>query len=130
MCASMARPGFLAHLDATRRALAALCPLPATDADDGSRATLEDFQQIVDSVLGPGVVHLHAATWLSSWRLNVRMVEHYRAGRVFLAGDAADVHSPAGGQGMNTGIQDANNLAWKLAAVLRQGAAPALLDTY
>ena len=116
----------------------ALCPLPATDAfqlqapiepDDPSRATLADFQAIVDTVLGPGVVRLLEATWLSSWRLNVRMVERYRVGRVFLAGDAAHIHSPAGGQGMNTGIQDAANVGWKLAAVL-QGADPALLDTY
>jgi FAD binding domain len=83
----------------------------------------------VDTVLGPGVVHLHEATWLSSWRLNVRMVERYRVGRVFLAGDAAHIHSPAGGQGMNTGIQDAANIGWKLAAALH-GADPALLDTY
>jgi 2-polyprenyl-6-methoxyphenol hydroxylase-like FAD-dependent oxidoreductase len=116
----------------------ALCPLPATDAfqlqapiepDDPSLATLEDFQAIVDTVLGPDVVRLHEATWLSSWRLNVRMVERYRVGRVFLAGDAAHIHSPAGGQGMNTGIQDAANIGWKLAAVLH-GADPALLDTY
>ncbi len=83
----------------------------------------------MDDVLGRGKVHLHEATWLSSWRLNVRMVERYRVGRVFLAGDSAHIHSPAGGQGMNTGIQDSANLAWKLAAVLR-GADPALLDTY
>jgi 2-polyprenyl-6-methoxyphenol hydroxylase-like FAD-dependent oxidoreductase len=57
------------------------------------------------------------------------MVDRYRVDRVFLAGDAAHVHSPAGAQGMNTGIQDASNLGWKLAHVLR-GADPALLDTY
>ena len=57
------------------------------------------------------------------------MVDRYRAGRVFLAGDAAHVHSPAGGQGMNTGIQDAHNLGWKLASVIK-GASPALLDSY
>ena len=55
---------------------------------------------------------------------------HGRHGRVLLAGDAAHVHSPAGGQGMNTGMQDAVNLAWKLAAVLRGQAAPSLLDSY
>ena len=66
---------------------------------------------------------------MSLWRANVRMVDRYRSGRLFLAGDAAHVHSPAGGQGMNTGIQDAYNLSWKLAAVWR-GADAALLDTY
>ncbi len=67
--------------------------------------------------------------WSSTWRLNVRMVKRYRVGRVFLAGDAAHVHSLAGGQGMNTGIQDAVNLGWKLSAVLG-GAEDSLLDTY
>ncbi|WP_340029114.1 FAD-dependent monooxygenase [Paenibacillus sp. FSL H7-0940] len=76
-----------------------------------------------------GRVRLTDASWLSIYRVNVRMVECYRNNRVFLAGDAAHVHSPAGGQGMNTGIQDAYNLGWKLAAVIR-GADTALLDTY
>ncbi|WP_276616812.1 FAD-dependent monooxygenase [Streptomyces sp. DASNCL29] len=60
---------------------------------------------------------------------NVRMVDRYRVGRVFLAGDAAHIHSPAGGQGMNTGVQDAVNIGWKLAAVLH-GGDESLLDTY
>lgn len=63
------------------------------------------------------------------WRANIRLVDRYREGRVFLAGDAAHIHSPAGGQGMNTVIQDAQNLGWKLAAVAK-GAPPALLDSY
>ncbi len=58
------------------------------------------------------------------------MVDHYRKGRVFVGGDAAHIHSPSGGQGMNTGIQDAYNLAWKLVLVVRGKAAPSLLDTY
>ena len=74
-------------------------------------------------------LRLYDATWLSLYRANVRMVDRYRVGRVFLAGDAAHVHSPAGGQGMNTGIQDAYNLGWKLACALN-GAPDALLDTY
>jgi hypothetical protein len=74
-------------------------------------------------------ITLTDAPWLSLYRVNVRMVERYRIGRVFLAGDAAHVHTPAGGQGMNTGIQDAYNLGWKLDAVLK-GAADALLNTY
>jgi 2-polyprenyl-6-methoxyphenol hydroxylase-like FAD-dependent oxidoreductase len=70
--------------------------------------------------------------WISRFHSDERQVPSYRAGRVFLAGDAAHVHSPAGGQGMNTGLQDAANLSWKLAAVLRGEAADpeALLDTY
>ncbi|WP_028934384.1 FAD-dependent monooxygenase [Pseudonocardia spinosispora] len=112
----------------------ALCPLPGTDTfqlqapDNGSDASLETCQAIVDDVVGGGV-RLRKATWLSKWRMNVRMVDRYRVGRVFLAGDAAHVHSPAGGQGMNTGIQDAANLSWKLAHVLA-GADEGLLDTY
>jgi FAD binding domain len=68
--------------------------------------------------------------WLSSFRINERKVADYQAGRVFLAGDAAHVHSPAGGQGMNTGMQDACNLAWKLALVVRGIGSENLLDSY
>ncbi len=68
--------------------------------------------------------------WLSDFRINCRMVDRTRDGRVFLAGDAAHIHSPTGGQGITTGMQDAVNLAWKLARVCRRGAPTALLDTY
>ncbi|MFD0538823.1 FAD-dependent monooxygenase [Actinomadura luteofluorescens] len=68
--------------------------------------------------------------WSSRFRVHHRLAAHYRAGRAFLAGDAAHVHSPAGGQGMNTGIQDALNLAGKLAAVLGDGAPDTVLDEY
>ncbi|WP_329039998.1 FAD-dependent monooxygenase [Streptomyces sp. NBC_00178] len=74
--------------------------------------------------------HLTEATLLSTYRVNVRMAQRFRAGRVFLAGDAAHVHAIAGGLGMNTGIQDSYNLGWKLAQVLRGRAEPGLLDTY
>jgi hypothetical protein len=73
---------------------------------------------------------MHDARWMSRFHSDERQVPRYRVGRVFLAGDAAHVHSPAGGQGMNTGLQDAANLSWKLIATV-QGWAPAgLLDTY
>ena len=78
--------------------------------------TLEEVQAIMDQ-RGPAGVTLTDPVWLSSFRINERKVADYRSGRVFLAGDAAHVHSPAGGQGMNTGMQDAFNLAWKLALV-------------
>lgn len=91
--------------------------------------SLEVYQTMFERRAGAGYVQLTEASWLSIYRINVRMVESYRVGRVFLAGDAAHVHSPAGGQGMNTGIQDAYNLGWKLASVIR-GANTALLDTY
>jgi 2-polyprenyl-6-methoxyphenol hydroxylase-like FAD-dependent oxidoreductase len=72
-----------------------------------------------------GTVH-----WAGSFRVLRRLAGSFRSGRLLLAGDAAHVHSPAGGQGLNTGVQDAHNLAWKLALVLRGAAKPALLDTY
>ncbi|MFD9336818.1 FAD-dependent oxidoreductase [Streptomyces sp. NPDC060028] len=68
--------------------------------------------------------------WASDFRPRAAMAERFREGRVFLAGDAAHIHSPAGGQGLNTSVQDAYNLGWKLDAVLRGGAAPSLLDSY
>ena len=68
--------------------------------------------------------------WSSRFLSERRQARHYRAGRVFLAGDAAHVHSPLGGQGMNTGIGDAMNLGWKLAATVRGSAPPWLLDSY
>jgi len=90
--------------------------------------TLQTFQQMLEAQL-PGVKVTDPA-WITSFRLHHRLVQHYRVGRVFLAGDAAHIHSPAGGQGMNTGIQDAHNLAWKLALVARGIARPELLDSY
>src|ERR1019366_4133327 len=67
--------------------------------------------------------------WMTPFRVNDRQAKHYRIGNVFLAGDASHIHSPVGGQGMNTGIQDVANLGWKLAAVLRGGDL-VLLDSY
>jgi len=95
-----------------------------------SDPTLEEVQSILDT-RGPGGITASSPFWLASFRINERKVTDYRAGRVFLAGDAAHVHSPAGGQGMNTGMQDACNLAWKLALVSRGLAAPEpLLESY
>jgi hypothetical protein len=73
---------------------------------------------------------MHDPRWLSRFHSEERQVPRYRDGRVLLAGDAAHVHSPAGGQGMNTSIQDSANLGWKLAATVRGWAPPGLLDTY
>ncbi|WP_433784775.1 FAD-dependent monooxygenase [Actinomycetospora sp. CA-101289] len=112
----------------------ALCPLPASPTWQLQAGPLDDREPdeavLAEIVAARGPrVRLRTVAWRSVWRLNVRMVADYRVGPVFLAGDAAHVHSPAGAQGMNTGIGDAVNLGWKLAAVLR-GADPALLDTY
>ncbi|MCD9144142.1 FAD-dependent monooxygenase [Streptomyces albireticuli] len=92
--------------------------------------SLAAFQRLFDRhVRMPGLRPTNP-TWLSSYRINVRMADRFRVGRVFLAGDAAHVHSIAGGLGMNTGIQDAFNLGWKLALVARGVAGPGLLATY
>jgi 2-polyprenyl-6-methoxyphenol hydroxylase-like FAD-dependent oxidoreductase len=92
--------------------------------------TLEEVQALIDQ-RGPAGVKSSDPVWLSGFTINERKVADYRAGRVFLAGDAAHVHSPAGGQGMNTGMQDAINLAWKLALVCRGLAKPEpLLGSY
>lgn len=116
-----------------------LCPLPSTDVFQyaaslapGAEARLgsADLQATFEERTGRTDIRLHEPEWTSVWRANIRLVEHYRVGNAFLAGDAAHIHSPAGGQGMNTGIQDAHNLAWKFAAVVNDGAPLALLDTY
>jgi 2-polyprenyl-6-methoxyphenol hydroxylase-like FAD-dependent oxidoreductase len=118
--------------------LLALCPLPSTDEFQFQvqvppgverEPSLELFRQLVREHTGGVEIELTEAPWFSLYRVNIRMVARYRIGRVFLAGDAAHVPSPAGGQGMNTGIQDAYNLGWKLGSVLA-GAPDALLDTY
>jgi 2-polyprenyl-6-methoxyphenol hydroxylase-like FAD-dependent oxidoreductase len=94
-----------------------------------SEPSLADLQAIADAFTD-GTLRLRDPIWLTYFRLHHRHAARYRVGRVFLAGDAAHVHSPAGAQGMNTGIQDAWNLGWKLALVDRGVADRALLDTY
>lgn len=90
---------------------------------------LADLQDSVDAI-APSRLVLSAPRWRARFGAAQRQVDSYRVGRVFLAGDAAHVHNPLGGQGMNIGLQDAWNLGWKLALVLRGGAPDALLDTY
>ncbi|HEY3881754.1 MAG TPA: FAD-dependent monooxygenase [Trebonia sp.] len=119
-----------------------LCPLPGTSAfqvqasheldQDGTplEPTLDRFQRTFDRIAGLPGVRLRTLGWRSTYRVNIRMVDQLAVGRVFLAGDAAHVHPIAGGLGMNSGIQDAYNLGWKLGLVLAGKAAPALLATY
>ncbi|REK85690.1 FAD-dependent oxidoreductase [Streptomyces inhibens] len=96
---------------------------------DDVPADLDEVREFTRLALGSD--HgMHDARWISRFHSEERQAPEYRVGRVFLAGDAAHVHSPAGGQGMNTGLQDAANLSWKLAAVLRGHAPDTLLDTY
>ncbi|WP_331767606.1 FAD-dependent monooxygenase [Embleya sp. NBC_00896] len=97
---------------------------------EGSRSPeLSHIQAVVDR-LAPGPATLSRMRWSSVFRISHRIVDRYAAGRVFVAGDAAHIHPPTGAQGMNTGIQDACNLAWKLALVVRGEAGPALLAGY
>ncbi|GGX78223.1 FAD-dependent monooxygenase [Streptomyces anandii] len=117
----------------------ALCPLAGTEDFQLQARLFEDAEP--DLTLG-GIRELVAAythldaedvtelRWASDFRPRTGLADRFRVGRVFLAGDAAHIHSPAGGQGLNTSIQDAYNLGWKLGAVLRGGAPAALLDTY
>ena len=107
------------------RVVAEIHERPATD--DG--LTLDAVQGLLDRRV-PIRLRAHDLVWASNFRINERKVDTYRYGRVFLAGDAAHVHSPAGGQGMNTGMQDAFNLAWRLSMVAREVAHDELLDGY
>jgi 2-polyprenyl-6-methoxyphenol hydroxylase-like FAD-dependent oxidoreductase len=91
-------------------------------------ATLEALQDLVDRRTAG--FRLETPRWITIFEIHHAQVPQYRVGRAFLAGDAAHVHSPAGGQGMNTGIQDAFNLGWKLAQAVADGASDALLDSY
>ena len=92
--------------------------------------TLELVQQLAVQRTLKNNIRIFDPLWLSDFRINARMVDRFRDLRLFVAGDAAHIHSPLGGQGIATGIQDATNLAWKLAAALREGAPDALLDTF
>ncbi|MGC4809245.1 FAD-dependent monooxygenase [Micromonospora sp. DT228] len=115
----------------------ALCPLPDGDTfqlmlklrpDEGTDLGQEAVNRLVHVFAGTKL-HVAEVHWASVWRPNIRLAQHYRSGNVFLVGDAAHVHPPTGGQGLNTGVQDAYNLGWKLGQVLA-GAPDDLLDTY
>jgi len=114
------------------------CPLPGSDVfqwmirlspDEVPPEQLAEVNQRIQARIKDSGVHLHDVRWRSVFRPNIRLAATYGRGRVFLVGDAAHVHTPAGAQGLNTGIQDAYNLSWKLGQVLA-GADPALLGTY
>jgi len=106
-----------------------LCPLPGTALFQLTARAEKiggDIESAVHRATGHRIVRIN---WSSIYHPAVRMVKRFRIGRVFLAGDAAHIHPPTGGQGLNTGVQDAYNLGWKLAHVLR-GGPDSLLDTY
>ncbi|WP_129843096.1 FAD-dependent monooxygenase [Streptomyces sp. RFCAC02] len=104
--------------------------VPGVGAGDRAEPpTLEDFRERLRAVAGTDF-GVHSPRWLSRFGDATRLAERYRAGRVLLAGDAAHIHPPIGGQGLNLGVQDAFNLGWKLAAQVRGWAPVTLLDTY
>ena len=116
----------------------AVCPLAGTDlfqiqAPIPLEADIDLSAQGLTAMLarrtGRDDIQVHAVSWASAYSMNARLADQYRVGRVFLVGDAAHIHPPTGGQGLNTSVQDAYNLGWKLAAVA-QGAPDTLLDSY
>ncbi|MFF5937355.1 FAD-dependent oxidoreductase [Streptomyces sp. NPDC012508] len=118
----------------------ALCPLPGADhfqlivAFEDEAAAVDTSAEAVRGLVAErtplAAADVVEVLWASDFRARAAMADRFRDGRVFLAGDAAHVHSPAGGQGLNTSVQDAYNLGWKLGQVLRHGAPAALLDSY
>jgi hypothetical protein len=127
------------HVDLGRSDFLAVFPLKGTGrvrvvgtvierpADEHAKIT---FDEVRDRVIGHLKFTVDRVNWFSTYRVHHRVAARFREGRAFLLGDAAHIHSPVGGQGMNTGIGDAVNLAWKLAAVLNGAAATGLLDSY
>lgn len=124
--------------DGDMQRMLSICPLGGTDhfqiqapvpPEGEVDLSVAGVQQMVTERTRHGDVHIEAVHWASAYEMNARLAARYRVGRVFLAGDAAHIHPPTGGQGLNTSVQDAYNLGWKLAAVLG-GAADDLLDSY
>lgn len=116
----------------------ALCPLAGTDLfqlqapvplEGEVDLSTDGLNAIIAERTARTNIRVESVSWASAYSMNARLAERYRAGRVFLVGDAAHIHPPTGGQGLNTSIQDSYNLGWKLAAVL-DGNSEALLDTY
>lgn len=114
------------------------CPLAGTDwfqiqapvpLDGDVDLSAEGLGAMAAQRTGRGDIRIHSVSWASAYRMNARLADRYRVGRVFLIGDAAHTHPPTGGQGLNTSVQDAHNLGWKLAAALA-GAPDTLLDSY
>lgn len=124
--------------DGDMERLVAICPLAGTDLfqiqapiplEGEPDLSAEGLERMIAQRTGRRDIELRSVSWASAYAMNARLADRYRSGRIFLVGDAAHIHPPTGGQGLNTSIQDAYNLGWKLAAVLA-GAPDALLDTY
>jgi len=118
--------------------MVAICPLAGTEhfqiqapipSDARADLSSDGLTALLAGRTGRADIIVHSVSWASDYQMSARLAERYRVGRVFLVGDAAHVHPPTGGQGLNTSVQDAYNLGWKLAAALR-GANEDLLDSY
>lgn len=121
--------GFLGLFPLGGRRWRLIASNPLSQPSPDTAPALTEIQRIYD-MRSPVPVTFRDMSWSSWFRINSRMVKHLRERQLFLGGDAAHIHSPAGAQGMNTGIQDMINLGWKLALVLQGRAAPELLATY
>src|SRR5258707_5308800 len=121
--------GFLGLFPMGGRRFRLMASNPISKPSKETEPSLEELQQIYDQ-RSHIPAKFHDMSWSSGFRINSRMVDRLQVGRVFLGGDAAHIHSPAGAQGMNTGMQDMINLSWKLAMVMRGQAKPELLETY
>jgi 2-polyprenyl-6-methoxyphenol hydroxylase-like FAD-dependent oxidoreductase len=120
------------------RRLMAVCPLAGTELFQIQAAipsegevdlSIDALNAMVAERSGRDDIHVQSVFWASAYTMSARLADSYRVGRIFLIGDSAHIHPPTGGQGLNTSVQDAYNLGWKLSAVLR-GAPDKLLDTY
>lgn len=121
--------GFLGLFPMGGRRFRLMASNPISTPSKETKPSLEELQQIYDQ-RSHIPARFYDMSWSSWFRINSRMVDRLQVGRVFLGGDAAHIHSPAGAQGMNTGMQDMINLCWKLAMVMKGQAKPELLETY
>lgn len=121
--------GFMGLFPMGERRFRLIASNPLSKPNKDTAPSIEELQQIYDQ-RSHIAARFHDMSWSSWFRINSRMVSRLHVGRVFLGGDSAHIHSPAGAQGMNTGIQDMINLAWKLAFVIKGQADPKLLHTY
>ena len=119
----------LLPLENSWRIIADVAKAPEFHCNGDERPTEEMFQKIIDRTMKEPI-KVGKALWTSKFLIHERLAKKYRVERIFLSGDAAHAHSPAGGQGMNTGMQDAVNLAWKIAFILKGHGSELLLDSY
>lgn len=128
------------NLFLSKKGFAAVFPMPEKQAyrivgklpdgiDKKEDLTIEETLPYLNEITGKSII-IEKNNWFTTYRLHHRMADKFREGRCFLIGDAAHIHSPVGGQGMNTGLQDAYNLAWKLAGVVNKQHEDAILDSY